>query len=79
MSRSYKKHPVCKDSSNTCNKKDKRRANKKVRKYILSLSGKSNDYKKVSESWDISDYRFWTSSESYMENREEFSELFIVK
>lgn len=71
MSKSYKRHPVCKDSSNTCNKKDKRSANKKVRKYTLSLTGKSKDYKKISESWDISDYRFWMSSESYAENWEE--------
>ena len=54
MSRSYKKHPFVKDPAN---KFMKRYANKKVRRTPNIPNGKA--YKKVFESWDISDWRWW--------------------
>lgn len=53
MSRSYKKKPVFTDNAS---KKHKRLANKKVRKAKNVTNG--NQYKKVSESWDIHDWKF---------------------
>jgi hypothetical protein len=65
MSRSRKKSPIVKDPAN---KGMKRLANKKVRRTNNIPSGKA--YKKVFESWDISDYRWiWTKEDaidSYM-------------
>ena len=64
MSRSYKKHPWCCD---TKGKDDKRNANKKVRSrlkdpnYVL----KGSDYKKVFESYDICDYKWMETWESF--------------
>ena len=60
MSRSYKKHPFCKDK----NKKGaKRTANKKVRRTKDIPNGKA--YKKVFESWNISDYKWiWTREDA---------------
>ena len=63
MSRSYKKHPICKDPAN---KFMKRYANKKVRRTADIPSGKA--YKKVFESYDISDYQWiWTRQEAIAE------------
>jgi hypothetical protein len=60
MSRSYKKHPVCKDSAN---QEEKRIANKKVRHTLNIPSGGS--YKKCYESWNISDWCWrWTKEEA---------------
>lgn len=60
MSRSYKKHPRVKDSANKFMKKY---ANKKVRRTKDIPSGKA--YKKVFESWDISDWNWiWTKEEA---------------
>jgi len=65
MSRSYKKSPISTDqSTRRGNSKHggrtvrflKRHANKKVRKCKNVANGSA--YKKVSESWDISDYAF---------------------
>lgn len=63
MSRSYKKHPRVKDSANKFMKKY---ANKKVRHAKDIPSGKA--YKKVFESWDISDWNWiWTKEEAIKE------------
>lgn len=57
MSRSYKKHPILKDNGKS-KKYGKQLANRKVRHSELS-GGKSNDYKKCYESWDVYDFRFY--------------------
>lgn len=60
MSRSYKKYPIVKDPAN---KGMKRFANKKVRHTKDIPNGKA--YKKVFESWEISDYCWiWTREEA---------------
>ena len=53
MSKSYKKTPVYKDR----NPGGKKRAARKVRRSKNVPKGKG--YKKISDSWDISDYRFY--------------------
>lgn len=58
MSRSYKRTPICKDG-NKSKKFGKRQANKKIRK-TAGLSGKSNNYKKIYESWNVCDYRIYS-------------------
>ena len=59
MARSRKKVPVVKEYHKD-NRIRKRSANKKVRHLPLdSIHGKSKNFRKVSESWDISDYRFY--------------------
>ena len=73
MSRSYKKHPYCTDSSPKTTKEKKKFANKKVRNYDDLPDGAA--YKKISESWDIHDYsdrwtweeakRAWEDKDSY--------------
>lgn len=67
MSRSYKHSPVC-----TCGGKSigtrkywKRKANRKVRR-TKELGIKSKSYKKVYESWDICDYRFYIKKEHFV-------------
>lgn len=55
MSRSYKRNPVYKALS----KYSKRQANKKVRRTKLTAFRKSNMYRKVYETWDVCDYRFY--------------------
>lgn len=61
MSRSYKKNPIIKDR----NKGMKQIANKKVRNYKGYLAnGKA--YKKVFESYDISDYAFRTTYNQHL-------------
>lgn len=60
MSRSYKKHPRVKDKNS---KGMKRYANKKVRRTKDIPNGKA--YRKVFESWNISDYQWiWTREEA---------------
>jgi hypothetical protein len=60
MSRSYKKHNIVKDPSA---KGMKKYANKKVRRTKNVPNGKA--YKKVFESWNISDYQWiWTREEA---------------
>ena len=63
MSRSYKKHNRAKDPAG---KDMKKFANKKVRHTKNIPNGKA--YKKVFESWDISDYNWiWTKEEAIKE------------
>ncbi len=60
MSRSYKKHNRVKDPAN---KGMKRYANKKVRHTKNVPNGKA--YKKLFESWDISDWNWiWTKEQA---------------
>ena len=60
MSRSYRKHPICKDPAG---KLMKRFANKAVRHNLDIPNGKA--YKKCFESWDISDWCWlWTKEEA---------------
>jgi hypothetical protein len=63
MSRSYKKHPFVKDPAN---KFMKRYANKKVRRTPNIPNGKA--YKKVFESWDISDWRWWWNEQNAIDD-----------
>ena len=60
MSRSYKKTPVsmCGGRSGGTRKYWKMQANRKVRKERM-LRNKSKSYKKVYETWNIRDYRFY--------------------
>lgn len=62
MSRSYKHTPVFKLGGKT--KYAKRQANKKIRRSVknnieYAYSGKSQNYRRENESWNIWDYRFW--------------------
>ena len=60
MSRSFRKHPRAKDPAN---KGMKKYANKRVRKTENIPNGKA--YKKVFESYDISDWNWiWTKNEA---------------
>ncbi len=62
MSRSYKKVPCCKDH----NRGMKKYANRYVRRnYLIVPSGKA--YKKLFCSYDICDYKFIESFQSYKE------------
>ena len=68
MSRSYKKHPVCKDG-NRSKKVSKKLANRRVRNSILS-GGKSMQDKICYERWDVCDYRFYQEKEVGMDEEE---------
>lgn len=64
MSRSYKKNPVYTDGSPGTTQESKKFANKKVRN-TDDIPMKGNAYKKVSESWEIHDYKNrWTWEEA---------------
>ena len=71
MSRSYKKHPFCKDW-NRRKRVGKQLANRKVRaqlkRGIEIPSGKS--YRKVFETWDIYDYHWYESKSEAIKNFE---------
>ena len=71
MSRSYKKTPVVKDGCDNAGsrKYSKRRAHKKERK-TQDLGNKSNYYRKVFETWNICDYRFYKEKEIGMDEEE---------
>lgn len=76
MSRSYKKHPFCKNF-NRRKHYGKRYANKKVRTYLKSGKDLSNgmDYKKIYERWDIFEYHWYCtlSSEIFDWERDKYS------
>ena len=75
MSRSYKKYPIVKDKNN---KGMKRYANKKVRRTKNIPNGKA--YKKIFESWDISDYQWiWTRKEAIEDYNEASEDSWIKK
>ena len=70
MSRSYKHTPVYKGDKR---KSAKHMANKHIRhiaknKPYDSYSGKSNNYRKEYESWDICDYRMWGGRNESLRN-----------
>lgn len=54
MSRSYKKNPVVKDHNS--GRYGKTTANRKLRRCRLDPAGKSKQYKKYFNSWNIHDY-----------------------
>ncbi len=64
MSRSYKKHPWCCDKKG---KDDKRNANSKVRAKLKNIDYelKYSDYKKVFETYDICDYKWIETWDSF--------------
>lgn len=68
LSRSYKKTPVVKDGCNKAGSRKywKRQAHKKERK-TEDLGNKSNNYRKVFDSWNICDYRFYEEKEVGMD------------
>ena len=81
MSRSYKKTPVIKDSDNT--KWVKRQATKSVRRY-KGILAKGSSYKKLFESWNICDYRFYEpwdiDNQIFYENdKKEWSKYYLWK
>ena len=65
MSRSYRKHPICKDAAG---KFMKRFANKAVRHNLDIPNGKA--YKKCFESWNISDWCYLWSKEEAIKDYE---------
>ena len=71
MSRSYKKHPFCKDW-NSRKRVGKQLANQKVRaqlkRGIEIPSGKA--YRKVFETWDIYDYHWYKPKSEVIKNFE---------
>ena len=63
MSRSYKKHPICKHPRHGSNKEARVRANRRYRRVLnRSIEAEEtaprakNDYQKFNDSWDIIDY-----------------------
>ena len=75
MSRSYKKYNIVKDPSA---KGMKKYANKKVRRTKNVPNGKA--YKKVFESWNISDYQWiWTREEAIETYNEAPADSWIKK
>lgn len=64
MSRTYKKTPYCGDNKG---KIKKRMANKKVRMFLKNFDEilKYNEYKKISESYNVCDYYWIETWESY--------------
>lgn len=65
MSRSYKHSPIY-TARGKKSKYWKRKANRKVRK-TKELGGKSNNYKKIYETWDICDYTSYAKKEKFVE------------
>lgn len=63
MSRSFRKQPIIKDNGKH-KQFGKRQANKKVRHNDCSSGG---GFKKLFESWDISDWKFWIKDKSKKE------------
>ena len=63
MSRSYKKHPICKHPRHGSNKEARVRANRRYRRVLNrnieaeeTAPRAKNDYQKFNDSWDITDY-----------------------
>ena len=67
MSRSYKRNPIYKAVS----KYGKKLANRKVRRTKLPAFRKSNMYRKVYETWDVCDYRFYVPFSSEISKNKE--------
>lgn len=59
MSRSYKKHPFITDHKRKVTKLNKQLANRKFRRMGELCQG--GNYKKYSDSWNICDYKWWTT------------------
>lgn len=76
MSRSYKRNPVYKDGNSNrrkIKKYYKKQANKKVRRTKISFSRKTNMYRKISETWNICDYRFYVPLFEISENKDQLN------
>lgn len=70
MSNSYKKNPWVNDHKRKVTKSNKREANKEVRRVAKKFDdvGQKAYYKKMTESWDITDYKQrWTKEEAKQE------------
>jgi hypothetical protein len=74
MSRSYSRFAVVSDYSRNYTSWAKRQASKKVRRTCGIDDGGA--YKKVYESWDIRDYRFFYSEKELALRQFSFSELY---
>ena len=84
MSRSHKKNPWYTDHHVKSSQENKKFANKKVRNTEEIPNGGS--YKKVSESWDICDFKFFYTKEEAIEeynkakeNDEEWVKKYTLK
>lgn len=75
MSRSYKKNPVSKDSS-TYSKFCKKKSNKRVRRIPDIPNG--NSYKKVWDSWDICDWRHYSTKKSFINRKKKYDNYFSL-
>lgn len=76
MSRSVKKNPIIKDKTgrNSC-AEAKAKANRRLRRKLkddLNFCVNNNDYKKYTESWNISDYTMRRSKEDAIRDYEDF-------
>lgn len=65
MSRSYKKNPVCTD--NRSSGANKRIANRITRRKTKGQLYQGGDYKKLYESWDICDYKWYETKQEAIE------------
>lgn len=77
MSRSYKKHPICKDG-NRSKKWARTTANRRVRRYLNSSTAhrlQHRAYKKVFCSWEIADYTCLYTKEEAIARYEEHQKI----
>ena len=64
MSRSYKKNPYVTDHKRRSTKQSKRLANRRVRRHLCGEDTLGRiQHKKMTESWDICDYRWRMTKE----------------
>lgn len=79
MSRSYKHTPVSKMSTG---KAGKRIANKAVRRKLKDIYyevGNNMNYKLITESWDIIDYRSYGSPKDWSYSQNEYNKCYLWK
>ena len=74
MSRSYSRYAVVTDYGRRHTRWAKRQASKKVRRTCGIDDGGA--YKKIYESWDIRDYRFFHSAKELARRELSFAELY---
>ena len=69
MSRSYKKNPYVTDHKRRSTKQSKRLANRRVRRSLenYEYTPARSQHKKMSESWDICDYKWRMTREDAIE------------
>ena len=82
MSRSYKKQPVVNDHKRKSTKQNKQIANRIVRrrnKNLMSISSRAY-YKRMTETWDITDYAWrWTKEQAIHEYTNNSLNKYIYK